>query len=243
MSAMTTHRTLAEIALEIARSGLPALFFDTCSALDVVRCAARAQPRVAAIVRQVVEAHASGELLLFGSSVLLEEVARNRIEVEGGARKRARETDEAIASYRYVAGTLATAYPHAATFNHEDLIAPLVHLHDRLLAACTHAVTEPALESLALKRAGRRRRPARGGGGANDCLMFEEFRNVAHAVPTADPLVLLTTNTDDFGRDKAAQGIVHPEIAHDLAQTKAQVCLNWDWAAAAVLSSARRKLI
>jgi hypothetical protein len=238
-----THKTLVEIAGEIALRGVPVLFVDTCGALDVLRCAARDEPRVAAVVRQVIEAGESGELLLFGPSVLLDEAARNRVEVEAGARKRAREIDEAMNSHRQVAETFGMAYLHPTPFTHEDLIGPLIQLHDRLLDACVHVTTDPGLESAALKRAGKRRRPARGGGGANDCLMFEEFRSVARAVPAADPLVLLTTNTDDFARDKNSHGVIHGEIADDLAGTRAQICLNWDWAAAVVLSSARQKLI
>jgi hypothetical protein len=31
------------------------------------------------------------------------------------------------------------------------------------------------------------------GGGANDCLMFEEFRSIANSLPAANPLILLMT--------------------------------------------------
>jgi hypothetical protein len=58
------------------------------------------------------------------------------------------------------------------------------------------------------------------------------------AVPAAGPLILLTTNPDDFG-DKAVPGGVHEEIANDLMGTKACVCLSWDLAGSLVLSRAR----
>src|SRR4051812_30302930 len=144
-----THRAVAEIAAEVVARGVPALFVDTCGALDVVRCAARGRPRVAAVVGQIIQACDSGELLLFGPSVLLDEAARNRVEVEADARRRAREIDDAMDSHRRVAGTLGAPYPHTATFTHEDLIVPLVHLHDRLLDVCVHATTDPGLESVA----------------------------------------------------------------------------------------------
>jgi hypothetical protein len=238
---MPTHRTLADIAAEIARSGVPSLFVDTCAALDVVRCATRGRPEIAAIARQVIDAQASGKLLLFAPSVLLDEAARNRVEVEGAARRSARQIDEAMGHHRHVAGIIGAAYPHAQGFAHDSLIAPLLALHDQLLASSVHVIRDLTIADTALRRAGSRRRPARGGGGANDCLMFEEFRHVALAVPSADPLVLLTTNTDDFGAEKGSRGLVHPEITDDLVPTKARVCLNWGEAAAIVLTPARLK--
>jgi hypothetical protein len=72
--------------------------------------------------------------------------------------------------------------------------------------------------------------------------LFEEFRASARAVPAPDPLLLLTTNRDDF-TDKSASGAIHQEIADDLAGTKASLCLNWDWATGLVLSQARLKSI
>lgn len=240
---MPTHRSLAEIAAEIARRGLPALFLDTCSALDVVRCAARGRPRVAGITRQLLAAQAAGELLLVAPSVLPKEAARNRVEVESDARKGARAVDEGMAAHRRVAEVLGAAYPYTAnSFSHEALVGPLVSLHDQLLAACVYAWTEPAIESAALRRGGDNRRPARKGGGANDCLLFEEFLTIARAVPAADPLVLLTTNTDNFG-DKGPPDRVHADLTVDLAGTKAQVCLSWDRAAALLLTPTRRTSI
>jgi hypothetical protein len=240
---MPTYLSLADIANEITRRAVPALFVDTCGTLDVVRCAARSQPRVAGIARQLLDAQAAGEVLLFAPSVLVKEAARNRVEVESDARRRAREIDAAIFAHWKVADTLGLPYPHTASFSHESLIVPLINLHDQLLAAFVHVTTEPSIESIALRRAGDNRRPARRGGGANDCLLFEEFRKVASAVPSADPLILLTTNTDDFGGDKGSSGGIHPEIAGDLIGTKARVCLSWDLVAAAVLTRARLKLI
>jgi len=239
---MATHRALADIAAEIVARGLPAVFFDTCGALDVVRCAARGQPRVAGIVRQFLDAEAAGELLLVAPSVLPKEAARNRVEVESDTRKRARAVDEAVAAHRRVAHTLGVPYPYVAQFSHETLVGPLVRLHDRLLAACVYASTEPAIESAALRRGGDNRRPARKGGGANDCLLFEEFLSIARAAPAANPLVLLTTNADDFGDTRSPDG-VHADLTVDLAGTSALVCLSWDRAAARVLKATRLRLV
>lgn len=240
---MATQLSLTDICAEIARCAAPSLFIDTCAALDIVRCAARHQPRVVKIAGYLIEAHAAGELLLIAPSVLLDEAARNLVEVESEARKTARKLDEAIETNRHVANTLGAAYPHATGFSHENLVSLLVALYKQLLATCIHVVNDPALAPVALTRAGKRRRPARGGGGANDCLLFEEFRSIAHAAPQADPLVLLTTNAADFGSEKTSLGTVHPEITADLVGTKARVCLSWDSAAAAVLSTARLRLI
>src|SRR4051794_38676083 len=103
---MPNQQSLSEIAADIARSGLPALFIDTCAAFDVIRCAARAQPRVAEIAQQFIEAQTAGELLLYGFSVLLDEAARNRVEVEGEARKGARKIDEGMESHRRVTNSV-----------------------------------------------------------------------------------------------------------------------------------------
>lgn len=65
--------------------------------------------------------------------------------------------------------------------------------------------------------------------------MFEEFRNIAKSIPDANPLVLFTTNTKDFGDKSYGSTRIHTEISGDLDGTKAQVCLNWDWALNAAL--------
>ena len=66
---------------------------------------------------------------------------------------------------------------------------------------------------------------------------------LARKLTVADPLVLLTTNTKDFGGDKNSLDIVHNEITDDLDRTRARVCLNWDRAASMVLSRSRLKSI
>ena len=235
---MPAHSSLADIAAEIGGRRLPALFLDTCSTLDVIRCAARGQPRIAAIVRQVIEARAAGELFLYGPSVLLKEAARNRVEVASDASKKARAIDQSMTAHQRVAAIIGANYPHTTPYSHESLIAPLIDLHDQLLAACDHIVSDGSLTVAAFSRASDNRRPARKGGGANDCLLFEEFRSIAFAGPDVDPLVLLTTNLDDFG-DKALPGGVHQEIANDLMGTRASVCLSWDLAASLVLGRVR----
>lgn len=232
---MPVRRASGDVAGEIGGLGLPTLFIDTCAALDVVRCATRASPRVATIARAVIDAKTAGELLVYASSIVTDEAARNRVEVEGQARREARRFDDVVAGHVRIAGAVGHGYPHVTPFSHEGLVGPLLALHDELLDTCVHLTNDPTLAPVVLMRAGIRRRPARGGGGVNDCLMFEEFRHVARAVPRAEPLILLTTNTSDFGE----QGRVHSEIADDLAGTKARVCLSWPEAAAAVLGEAR----
>ena len=229
-------RSLDDVAREVRERALPALFADASAALDIIRCVRRdrADARVAAVVRQVVDARAAGELLLYGPSVLAEEAERNRVGVESEARRYAGEVDAAVAAYQAVAAAVGHPYSDAAEVDHERLIAPLVALHDQLLDACDHLAKDRDAQVAALERAGLRRRPARGGGGANDCLMFEEFRRVALAAQSAGPIVLVTTNTADFA-DVPAKTRMHPDIAADLEGTNAVVCLTWPQAAAAVL--------
>jgi len=145
--------------------------------------------------------------------------------------------------YRQAARYLGINYPYVIGHLHESVIPPLMALHDQLLSACVHIIPEERNIAAAFARASDNRRPARKGGGANDCLMFEEFRSIANAIPAADPLVLLTTNPDDFGDKSKGPAVIHQEIADDLVGTKAQICLNWDWAAGIVLSSNRLKSI
>ena len=237
-----THLTVAEIASRIDAGRVPAVFIDTCAALDVVRCAARGQPRVAGAARQFIDAGAAGELLLFAPSVLPKEAARNRVEVEADARRAARVVDAAVADHARVAGTVGRPYPHRAAYSHADLVGPLIDLHDQLLAACTYTSQDQAAAMAALARAGDNRRPARKGGGVNDCILLEEFLAIARGRTSGHPLVLLTTNTSDFG-DKAGPDGVHADLAADLAPTGARIRLSWATAAATLLPPARLGLI
>jgi hypothetical protein len=239
---MPAERSIADIAADIARTSLPALVVDTCVWLDIVRCAWRAKPRIAAIAIQFIEAHLAGELFLCAPSILQKEAARNRAEVEGEARRKAREVDESMIHYRQAVANAGGNYPHSAAYSHESLIPSLMSLHDRFLATCIHILPEDMNKAAAFARASDNRRPARKGGGANDCLLFEEFRSLAQIVPAAHPLVLPTTNPDDF-TDKSKAGAVHQDITDGLAGTKAQLCLDWDWAAKLILPAARLKSI
>ena len=239
---MPTKRSIADIAADIARTSSPALVVDTCVSLDIVRCAWRAKPRIAAIAIQFIEAHLAGELYLCAPSVLQKEAGRNRAEVEGEARRKARDVDESITHYRRAVAHAGGNYPHTAAYSHESLIPLLMSLHDRFLATCVHILPEDNNKAAGFARASDNRRPARKGGGANDCLLFEEFRSLAQVVPAADPLVLLTTNPDDF-TDKSKAGAVHQDISDGLAGMKGQLCLDWDWAAKLVLTAARLKSI
>ena len=123
------------------------------------------------------------------------------------------------------------AYPHAAGYSHETMIPRLIALHDQLLASSVHVLKDDNLVATAFARASDNRRPARKGGGASYCLLFEEFRSIARAVPEADPLVLLSTNPEDFTDKAKGVGVIHQEITDGLAGDEAQLCLNWEWAA------------
>lgn len=238
---MPTQQSINDIASDIARMKIPAMVIDTCVSFDVIRCVWRENPRVVAITQQFIDAQQQGELLLYAHSAIEKEELRNRVECEGEARKKARDVDQAMEQYRQVALYLGTPYPHAGGHSHESLIPSLVTLHDQLLAACVHIGAEDRIKLAAHARGSDNRRPARKGGGANDCVMFEEFRAIAHAVPAADPLVLFTTNPDDFRDKSKGATVIHQEITDDLAGTKAQLCFNWDWAARLVLSAPRLK--
>lgn len=240
---MTMQKTINDIASDIARTHLPAMVIDTCVALDIVRCVWRGNVRVVGVVKQLIEAHQNSELLLYAHSSLQKEATRNRADVEGEARKKAGDVDQAISEYRRAAQYLGTDYPYVAGHLHESVIPSLMALHDQLLATCVHIALEEQTQLAAFARGSNNRRPARKGGGANDCLMFEEFRSIAHAVPAANPLILLTTNPEDFVDKSKGASHIHQEISDDLVGTKGQVCLNWDWAAKLVLTSARLKLI
>lgn len=240
---MSAQKSIDEVVAEIAASQLPAVVIDTCAALDVIRSISRGAGRIVGIVLQVIDAHRAGELLLYAHSVLLKETDRNRVEVEAEARKQARAVDEAIGQYRRAAQYLGTHYPYVDSHAHDSVIPSLTHLHNELLAASVHISPERKILAAAFARCSDNRRPSRKGGGANDCLMFEEFRTIAHAVPTADPLVLLTTNPDDFVDKSRGKSFIHDDITDDLAGTQGRVCLNWDWAVGQVLSAERLKRI
>ena len=240
---MPTQRSLTDIAAEIAQRKVPAVVIDTCVVFDVIRCAWRENPRVVLIAKQLIDAQQHGELLLYAHSAIQKEQSRNPVEREGEAQKKARDVDHAMEQYRQAASYLGVPYPHATGHSHESLITLLVALHEQLLSTCVHIVAEDRIKLAAQARASDNRRPASKGGGANDCVMFEEFRAIAHAVPAADPLVLFTTNPNDFEDRSKGTPVIHQDIENDLVGTKAQLCFNWYWAAKLVLSPARLKSI
>jgi hypothetical protein len=237
------QKSISDIVSDIRRTKLPAIIIDTCVSLDIVRCIWRENSRIVGIAKQLIDAQLNGELLLYAHSVLQKEALRNRAEVEGEAQKKAMEIDQAISQYRQAAEYLGIDYSHSAGPVHQRAVPALLALHDELLATCVHIVPEDKNRLAAFLRGSNNRRPACKGGGANDCLMFEEFRNIAYSIPEADPLILFTTNSNDFVDKANGANVVHQEITDDLVGTKAQLCFKWDWVASLVLNEARMKSI
>jgi len=238
---MPIQRNINDIASDIARTGRPAMMIDTCVSLDVIRCVSRENVRIIKIARQLIEAHEDGEILLCAHSHMQTEADRNRSTVRDDARKAAEKVDAVMDLYRSAASCLEVE--RAPDYHHTSVIAPLVALHERLLSTCVH-VSDTSMWKEAFGRSIAKRRPAKQGSSeVVDCLMFEEFRSLARAIPKAAPLVLFTVNTDDFGDKSQKPVVVHQELSDDLSGTNAEICLNWDLAAKLVLRKGRLRAI
>ena len=134
-------------------------------------------------------------------------------------------------------------YPYAAGHHHESVIPSLAALHYQLLATCVHIVLEertqlwhsPEATAITVGQGGE-------GGGANDCLMFEEFRALCRLSPRRIRSSCLRRILMISWTGPRALPTSTRKSATILPQRR-QVCVNWDWAAKLVLSAARVKSI
>lgn len=219
----------------LVSAGAPILCLDTCTILDIMRDLTRDTTKAheARAAQAVIAAMESGRALGMVAAQVEAEISDNRQKVEDEAtqnltamRNRLRRMDEVAALFGSVGFT---------SIDHMDGYCVSARgWMDRLLNAAIRVKPSAAVAQKANLRSIQGRAPApKGQGGIKDCLVFETYLELGRklqAVGLAQPLVLVSSNTSDYG----STGTPKPEIQADVSS------VNMDFYSS--LSAARHSL-
>jgi hypothetical protein len=200
--------------------GLPVLFVDTCSILDIMRDPTRdsAKPHEMQAAIDLVCAAEANTVNFFMAEQVALEFATHDLKVQDEAKQKLKKTCEQIERINRLAAVFG------ATNN-----VNLSHLDDHVTRA--RAVVERWLAMLqtinpsqdapgrAYARLNANKAPARQGKeSSKDCLVYETISEKAAAIRAKNcsaPIVFLSSNTNDYC---TAGGVLKPDIVSEFGQ-------------------------
>lgn len=223
-------------AVQAATPGLPILFVDTCSLLEILRFGKRARNNLQSDLGAATRARgrqtaAPPSLLVVTSDLVGVEWARNEqgvlTEVEDHVRNVQANTARIVDCGTYLGQVIAPPLDLAPL----GVPAALHALAADLLADSKEIARSQPIEGAAFARQLAVKGPAsRGKDCLGDCVVAETLLAFAAAVPMASRgrLVFLTYNTKDFTNGAA---MPHVDLAADFTRLRIELVTDWGWAA------------
>jgi hypothetical protein len=197
--------SIADAAAQVLAAGVPVLFLDTCSILDVIRAPERRLDNCieAGTELLAMATQAPSQCSLVIASVVPQEWTDHREATVDLLDRHLNKMQADAARFHQVCGHLGVPI----TFAVPQYIASglAAHLHDLsrdLLKAASLLDGSPETKSRAYERVVvTRRRPSRQGGQLADCTIFEECLEVCRVLQAsgfARKMVFCTSNTADY---------------------------------------------
>lgn len=230
--------SIPDTVAQVAAAGVPVLFLDTCSILDVIR-----SPLIDRKPKLDRSVGAARELIamttgtppacrLVVGSYVPAEWQKNNPGVSAEVEKRFKRMDDEAEVFHQLCGHLALAPGFGMTqYAGSELVNRLRDLSHQLLQSATVLDQHPDTTSRAVYRVGTaERRPSQKGSEFKDSVIFEECLELCRqlqAVSFAKKLVFCTSNTKDYC---APEAIPHPDIATDCAAVGLQFATDLPWA-------------
>jgi hypothetical protein len=226
--------TIAGAAAQVLAAGIPVLFLDTCSILDVIRAPARNLTHCVEAATELLGMATAAPptcSLVVGSFVPKEwsDHEQEVLDLLNG------HLDRMQAQAAHFHG-LCTHLGLTIGFSHPQYPASglALRLHDlshQLLQTCLVLDRESVTMARAFERvAVTRRRPCRKGGELKDCTIFEECLEVCRQLGAGGftrKMVFCTSNTEDY----CAPGVIpHVDVATDCANVGLVFTTNLPWA-------------
>jgi hypothetical protein len=226
--------SIADTATRVAAAGVPVLFLDTCSILDVIRAPVRGLAgcvEAASELLAMATAATPACSLVVGSFVPSEWNGHAQPVLDTLTAHLDR-MDQQANHFHGLCGHLGIALGFGQPQYSPSGLANCLHdLSRRLLSAAIVLDAHPDTMSRAYARvAVTQRRPCRKGGELKDCTIFEECLEVCRLVrttPFTRKLIFCSSNTDDY----CAPGVTpHPDIAADCGAVGLLFTTNLPWA-------------
>ena len=234
--------SITDTVARVAAAGVPVLFLDTCSILDVIR-APLPERKLSGCVE------AAGELVAFAvsdppacqlvvGSFVPTEFAKNAPAVVAELERRFNRMDEEAEVFHRLCSHLALPVSFArAQYAASTAANQLCDLSHRLLQSATALDSHADINARAFTRvAVTQRRPCRQNSELKDCTVFEECLEVCRQLQEtafAQKLVFCTSKTNDY----CAPGETpHPDVAADCASVGLVFTTTLSWAVAELKS-------
>ena len=216
--------TLADAVKQLAATKRPVLYLDTCALLDVVRapCRDRTDHLLAAVAR-IEKAARAKRVVLCAAEITRDEWVRNIDVVLADVERSERDTDRAVQQFVIAAQRAGKPRTARARIGALEVPPKLRGWSERMLQSTVLVAPTAGVIEAAWGRQAQRRLPARRGkDSVGDCTIFETLLAIGRGLGSTQPLVFLTSNTQDFG---------HPDLAMQLAPVGATAAFHWAWAA------------
>lgn len=224
--------SIADAASQVSAAGVPVLFLDTCSILDVIRAPARGLTQCVESATELLAMATASQCTLVVGSFVPGEWNDHQQEVLDLVKAHLEKMQAQAAHFHDLCKHLGLAI--AFTHPQYPTSGLATHLHDlsaRLLRSSLVLDRDSGTMARAYDRvAVTQRRPCRKGGELKDCTIFEECLEVCRQVKGkgfARKLVFCTSNTDDY----CAPGVTpHLDIAIDCTAVGLTFTTTLPWA-------------
>jgi hypothetical protein len=226
--------TIADAAAQVLAAGVPVLFLDTCSILDVIRAPARGLANCAEAATELLGMATSVPpscRLLVGSFVPTEwnDHQQEVLDLLNGHLDRMQSQ---AAHFHGLCGHLGLAIPFGPPQYVTSGLSTRLHDLSRQILQASLVLDRhnDTMERAYNRVAVTRRRPCRKGGELKDCTIFEECLEVCRQLQSggfARKMVFCTSNTEDY----CAPGVTpHTDVATDCAAVGLVFTASLPWA-------------
>ncbi len=227
--------SIADVAAQVQTGGLPVLFADTCSLVDVIRAPIRPDQLkkcvdAAVELLQILTAIPRQCVLVVASHVPGEWAAHAGDEADN-LRNRLAQLDEDADRFHEIAGLVGVTPPFARpAYGNLPLADRLKDLSRSLLDSALRLDPDNDCKIRAADRAAAYIPPSRKGGEVKDSTIFEEYLAVCRALEAAGfgrRKVFCTSNTRDYCETGTRP---FPNLAIDYANVGLQFAATLPWA-------------
>jgi hypothetical protein len=227
--------SIDDAAVQIAASGVPVLFLDTCILLDIIRTANRCLPNYTARALELsgLISAAPPACLVVVSSIVPHEWNANVQKVTDENARHFEKLEEHSLHFHDACLALGIALPFGrASYSQWGLAERLRDLSKQLLdrAICLDADADAESRSRAVERVIRRLPPSRKSGEVKDSAIIEEYMAVCRRSRThgfARKCVYCSSNTEDYCE---AGGRLHPALDAEFIACGLTFTTNLPWA-------------
>lgn len=194
--------TIAEVAQQLTADGLPVLFVDTCILLDIIRAPLRKIPACIQSAVELAEMQSKGRCRTVASSMIQNEWKTYEKAVTEELESHLTSHDQRAFAFHEACDAVKIPLSFAkASYQGVGLAAKLRDLSAGLLTNSLHLSPSDEAKSRATNRTLACVRPAKKGGGLQDCIIIEEYLELCrllHSGAFGKKKVFCSSNTDDY---------------------------------------------